>query len=59
MINYEFLCGIDVEILNFFHKKVALIRIIKLILLIKKLDFKGLKRNIQDMGEKINIIWCF
>jgi hypothetical protein len=56
MINYEFLCGIDVEILNFFHKKVALIRIIKLILLIKKLDFKGLKRNIQDMGEKINII---
>jgi hypothetical protein len=28
-------------------------------LLIKKLDFKGLKRNIQDMGEKINIIWCF
>jgi hypothetical protein len=52
MIKYEILCGIDVEILNFFHKNVTLIRIIKLIFLIEKLDFKSLKRNIGDMVKK-------
>jgi hypothetical protein len=34
----------------FFIKKVALIRTIKLILLIIKLHSKGLERNIRDMG---------
>jgi hypothetical protein len=34
----------------FFIKKVALIRTIKLILLIIKLYSKGLERNIGDMG---------
>jgi len=52
MIKYETSSGIDVKILNYFHKKVALIRIIKVILLITKLHFKGLKRNIGDMCAK-------
>jgi hypothetical protein len=34
----------------FFIKRVALIRTIKLILLIIKLHSKGLERNIGDMG---------
>jgi hypothetical protein len=52
MIKYETSSGIDVKILNFFHKKVALITIIKVILLITKLHFKGLKRNIKNMCAK-------
>jgi len=38
--------------LDFFHKTDALIRIIKLILLIKNLNHKGLERSIGDVGAK-------
>ncbi len=38
--------------LIFFIKKVALIKIINLILIITKLHSKSLERNIRDMGAK-------
>ncbi len=41
----------------FFIKKVVLIRIIKLILLITKLHFKDLERNIGEVGEKNRTIF--
>jgi hypothetical protein len=43
---------IDARALEFFIKKVVILKVIKLILLIIKLDSKGLERSIGDMDAK-------
>jgi hypothetical protein len=43
-------------LLGFFHKIYALIRIIKLILLITNLHFKGLERSMGDVVAKKKIL---
>jgi len=43
----------------FFHKIDALIRTIKLILLITNLHSKGLEKNIEDVGEKNRTLFDF